>query len=132
MCYNTLVSRPTKYGKETLLKAQRYVTDCRKDNVTPFIEELAFELDINDDTINEWTKKHDEFSATIRRLKMLQRLCIKRGGLEKKMQSNMAIFLLKTNHEEVDTDINVTVTYVDPEPRADEVIAKISNEQQTR
>lgn len=97
-CYNTPVPRPTKYNNGTLLKAQQYVEDCRKENVTPFIEELALELNVNDDTINEWAKKHDEFSATIRRLKMLQRLCIKRGALEKKMQSNVAVFLLKANH----------------------------------
>lgn len=90
--------RPSKYSEETVKIAQKYIEDCWREKTTPFIEELALELDINDDTINEWEKEHEEFSATIRKLKMLQRLHLKRGALEKKYQSNVAIFLLNANH----------------------------------
>ena len=64
----------------------------------PFIEELALILDVNDDSIVEWTKEHEEFSATVKRLKMLQRLHLKKGALEKKLHPSISVFLLKANH----------------------------------
>jgi len=94
-----MMGRPTKYNRDVARQAKKYVEDCYKGNRTPYIEELALELDLNDDTINEWTKKHSDFSATIDRLKILQRLHLKRGALEKKFQSNIATFLLKANHD---------------------------------
>ena len=92
------IGRPTKYGSELQAKAKDYVEACFKESTTPYIEELALLLDVNDDTIVEWSKEHDEFSATIKRLKMLQKLNFKRDAIEKRIQPTMAIFLLKANH----------------------------------
>lgn len=92
------VGRPTKYNAEILKKAQEYVQRCQKEKQTPFVEELALILDVNDDTIVEWTGKHDAFSATVKQLKMLQRMHLKKGALEKRYQPSIAIFLLKVNH----------------------------------
>ena len=94
----TKAGRPTKYSAEALKKAQNYIQKCRKCNRMPFIEELALELGVNDDTLVEWGEKHSEFSATLGHLKLLQRLALKRGALERKLQPNIAIFLLKVNH----------------------------------
>ncbi len=101
MLYNkgmTTLGRPTKYDQTMLRKAQGYVQHCQKMKEMPFIEELALELDLCDDTIVEWSKKHSEFSATVKRLKMLQKLYLKRGALEKRLHPSLAIFLLKANH----------------------------------
>ncbi|MDD5055040.1 MAG: terminase small subunit [Candidatus Peribacteraceae bacterium] len=94
----TRLGRPTKYDHQMLAKAQSYVQHCQKAKEMPFIEELALTLDVNDDTIVEWGKEHDEFSATVRKLKMLQKLHLKKGALEKKLHASIAVFLLKTNH----------------------------------
>jgi hypothetical protein len=90
--------RPTKYNEEMHSKADIYIKLCLNNKRIPYIEELALELDVNDDTLVEWGKDHDEFSATIKRLKMLQKLCFKRDALERKIHPTMAIFLLKANH----------------------------------
>lgn len=81
--------RPSKYSDEMLVKAQKYVKRCQNAQEMPYIEELALLLDVNDDTVVEWTRNNGEFSATIRKLKMLQKLCLKRGALEKKLHTNL-------------------------------------------
>ena len=93
----TNVGRPTKYSPDVLKKAQKYVQECQSEKQMPYIEELALELSVSDDTLVEWSKKYKEFSATLGTLKLLQRLGLKRGALEKKLQSNVAMFLLKSN-----------------------------------
>jgi|GEM_PF-1097868 len=94
----TTVGRPTKYSEITTKKAQEYFDSCRASGTTPFIEELALDLDVHDDTIVEWAKAHGEFSATVRKLKLLQKLSLKKGALSKHLQPTTAIFLLKANH----------------------------------
>jgi hypothetical protein len=123
------VGRPTNYGPGMLQKAQQYIQECKAGHTIPFIEELALELDVNDDTIVEWSKEHEEFSATIRKLKTRQKIELMRGGLSKAMQPNMAIFLLKANHgldekvTESPGDQNITVRFVEPKT-LDQVIAE--------
>lgn len=92
------VGRPTKYNEQVLIKAQSYVLRCENEQQMPFIEELALELGVNEDTVVEWAKIHDEFSAAVKRLKMLQKLYLKKGALEKKLHPSLTIFLLKANH----------------------------------
>jgi hypothetical protein len=117
------VGRPTKYNEERLQEAQGYVAECLQANTIPFIEELALKLDVHDDTLVEWGKEHTEFSATMKKLKMLQKLHLKKGTLEKKLQPTFAIFLLKANHgmneeekEEVEP-MSVTVKFVGVDPK---------------
>ncbi len=111
------IGRPTKYNEEILSKAQSYVLDCQNDQQMPFIEELALTLDVNEDTVVEWTKAHSEFSATVERLRMLQKFYLKKGALEKKLHPTLTIFLLKANHgmneeEKVQNEpLNVIVTH---------------------
>ncbi len=92
------IGRPTKYNDEILNKAKSYVSHCQDKEKIPYIEELALILDINDDTIVEWTKKHKEFSATIDQLKTLQKLRIKDGALTKQLHPSTSMFLLRANH----------------------------------
>jgi hypothetical protein len=90
--------RPTKYSAQMLSGAEKYIRDCSCNCEIPFIEELAFQLGIDDDTLVEWTRKHNEFSAAIKRLKMLQRLRLQKDSLSRKVHPTSAIFLLKANH----------------------------------
>ncbi|MBU2213839.1 hypothetical protein KKC44_06125 [Patescibacteria group bacterium] len=123
------VGRPSKYGNKALKTAQDYVEKCYKGNTIPYIEELALILDINDDTIVKWTKKHDEFNATYRRLRMLQRLRLKQGSLEKKLQPNVGMFLLKANHGSDDDESGkidgFKVEFVRPARTVAEIIAEM-------
>jgi hypothetical protein len=92
------VGRPSKYTEEMLARAQGYFCECKKSGKTPFVEEIALELDVSDDTIVEWSKANEEFSATMRKLKLLQKLRLKQGALYRQYQPTTAIFLLKANH----------------------------------
>ena len=115
--------RPTKYNEDVLVKAQSYVQHCQNATEMPFIEELALSLDINEDTVVEWAKEHDEFSATVKRLKMLQKLHLKKGALEKRLHPSLSIFLLKANHglneeeKEPETSQSIHVHLVGMEPK---------------
>jgi hypothetical protein len=101
--------RPTKYSDEILRKTEEYFQKSygKVDGKfrIPFIEELALELNVDEDTVVEWmNKKNDdsslvypEFSATYRRIFLLQKLRLKQAGLRGKSQS-FIIFLLNSNH----------------------------------
>src|SRR5678809_369422 len=90
------MSRPTKYDKLIVSKAQEYVDSCEdetkqvisgesekfttfKEKVIvklPTIEGLALYLGIHKDTIYEWEKEYDEFSdvTNVLRAKQADRL----------------------------------------------------------
>ena len=120
------MGRPSKYNKKTLKLAENYYKTCEKNDKIPFIQELARVLDVSDDTINEWSKAKIDFSATIEKIKNLQQLLLLQGGLEGKLNSKIAIFLLKANHgfmeEEkrlygsVDDYGPATIIFRDPKP----------------
>ena len=96
---------PTKYNEEMLAKAKDYVKrGMVKENGFASIEELSLILGVNDDTIVEWTKKHEEFSATIKRLKVLQKQRLMSLGLDSTYNTAMSIFLLKANHGMMETE----------------------------
>jgi len=101
--------RPSKYSDEILAKAEDYFLKCygKIDGRprVPFIEELALELGVDEDTIVEWKNKRNndgslkypEFSATYSKIYTLQKLRLKQTGLTGKSQS-FVIFLLSSNH----------------------------------
>lgn len=111
------------YGEEILAKAQSYVQHCQDAKEMPFIEELALLLEIHDDTIVEWSKNNEEFSATVKRLKMLQRLHLKKGALEKRLHPSLSVFLLKANHgmnedqKEAESPVTHCVHFVGIDPK---------------
>lgn len=105
------VGRPTKYNEELQKKADQYVDETSH----PYIEELALKLDINDDTINRWTKvskktkkpKKPLFYATIKKLKMKQLLALKKKSIDKDYATAGAIFQMKANHGMIETTRNI-------------------------
>lgn len=115
------MARPTKLTKEVVDKAIAYYDSKKLAKETPFVEELAiYYLDIDRHTVNDWCNKADDkkylkgvsanqrallqqFSSTIKRLADMQLLFLKIRGLKDKGNA-MAIFLMKANHNMVETN----------------------------
>ncbi len=129
--------RPTKYNDEVLEHAKEYLARFTKmTGKHPYIEELALEMDLDDETVMLWAKakneegglKYPEYSATIKRIKSLQKLRL----LEKSMYQFPAgaIFQLKANHNMMesekkilagDKDEPLQIEIIDERPKLDEV-----------
>ena len=93
--------RPTKYTPDIWPKIREYVSMCGSQQMAlPTIEGLALHLEVNRDTIHEWSKKHPEFSDTIKGILMKQKVQLMNDGMYggKEINQAMAIFLLKVNH----------------------------------
>lgn len=101
--YNKGMGRPTIYRKQCLKIAKNYLLECFTGHKIPFIQELSMRLEINDDTLNEWCKVNEDFSATIKRVKDYQKMRLMDDGLSGKVNTSMAIFLLKANHKLIET-----------------------------
>jgi hypothetical protein len=88
--------RPTKYNAEMIKRTHDFVDSKKEAGMPPFIEGLAYLLDVDCDTIGRWVHKHKRFSGAIKRLKEVQREMLQ----EHIMGNNAAggIFLLKNNH----------------------------------
>lgn len=116
--------RPTEYNKEKLQKAQEFyfsyayaeptteyidskgsvhTVDNPLYTAVPYIEKLALELDVDEDTVANWCKAHEEFFGTIKKIKSLQKLRLYGKSMEK-TSSTGAIFQLKVNHDMVETE----------------------------
>lgn len=98
-----MIGRPTKYTENNVRTVNKYLKKCVAHDMIPYIEDVAIQLDVNDDTINEWSKLYEDFSATIKRVKLLQRKRLMEMGLHGKVNPSMAIFLLKANHDMIET-----------------------------
>lgn len=99
--------RPTKYSEEILSKTNDYYLTCYRDGEIPYIEELSLLLDISDDTINEWTKEKPEFSATIKKIKVLQKLFLMKQSNKRDSFTPGLLFQLKVNHGMIETEKRV-------------------------
>lgn len=100
------LGRPTKYNEEVQAIAERYLEDCAKNKQLPFIEELALLLHVGDATITNWANdknpdgsvKNEEFLATYKEIKTLQKLLLKRNGLKNMYNSKITALLLSSDH----------------------------------
>lgn len=101
------IGRPTKYNAEMIAKVHEFVDMRKKEGVPPFIEGLAYVLDVDTDTIVEWEHKHKAFSVSIKRLKDVQREMLQVHVLGNNAAGG--IFLLKNNHHFTDQQ-NIDVT----------------------
>lgn len=94
--------RPTKYLPDIIYpKIEEYISGCgREQTLLPTVEGLALYLDVNADTLYEWSNKHPAFSETIKKILMQQKTQLMNDGMYggKEVNSTMAIFLLKVNH----------------------------------
>ena len=119
--------RPTKYIPETIFpKVEEYIASCgREQTALPTLEGLALALNVNTDTINEWSKEYPEFSVSLKRIVNKQKEQLMNDGMYggKEVNAAMAIFLLKANHGLKDgtgtTNVQVNVTPILSELKAE-------------
>lgn len=94
--------RPTKYIPEDIYPlVEEYIQMCGKEQMElPTIEGLALKLSVNPDTLYEWRDKYPEFSETLKKILAKQKIQLMNDGMYggKEINSGMAIFLLKANH----------------------------------
>lgn len=108
------VGRPTKYSEAVLVQLDDYLERFPIENTTgelPTMEGFALHIGVNTDTIQEWQKKHPEFSVSIKRLMHIQKHRLVNDGLYggKEVNSTMAIFLLKANHGLIETEKQIHI-----------------------
>lgn len=91
---------------------------------TPFIEELALLLNIDEDTVNNWATKrkkgteqleHSAFFGAYKRIWILQKVQLKRIGLKGRAQ-HFAQFLLSANHGLISSEKKVIAGAGSQEP----------------
>lgn len=121
------IGRPTKYSIKILKKTTQYIDSfLRKEeiidgekvvnpllNQIPYLEELALELNVDEDTINRWRKakyksgkhKYEEFYGAIKKLKTIQKLRLLKATFNKSTATG-SIFQLKVNHKMIETNRN--------------------------
>ncbi len=87
--------RPTKYRPIFVKKVKNYYKKCLKDNIMPFLEDLALLFKVDEETVNNWSKANKDFFGAIAQIKELQKKSLKKMALGNYMG---AIFLLKANH----------------------------------
>lgn len=110
------MARPTKYDPSLIDITKQYIGSCgREATELPTIEGLAQILEVNTDTINEWTKIYPKFSATIKGLAEKQKAQLINDGMYggKEVNSTMAIFLLKANHGMIETEKKILANDID-------------------
>jgi len=130
---------PLKYPDENELvrKANEYLsTTGRSQTSLPTIEGLALYLDLDDDNVNEYSKRYTQFHATIKRLKSKQKNQLIDDGLYggKEINAGMAIFLLKANHGMIETEKRILVGGEDNKPIQIKIVEerKLNGEQRDR
>jgi hypothetical protein len=110
--------RPSKYNEGKLDIATKYVKDCINANHIPYIEELALLCDVDDTTLLNWCdyKENKEFLATIKRLKTLQKFRLMQRVSSPKGNPTGSIFILKANHNMIETEKRILAGEKNAEP----------------
>ena len=101
-----------KYPSDIVEQTRAYIDSCSMEQMEiPTVEGLALLLDVNDDTLVEWAKIHDDFKHVYDRLKMKQKVQLINGGAfgGKDVNGSMFIFLLKANHGMIETEKKMLV-----------------------
>lgn len=114
------IGRPTLYNEEMLQRAEEYIdrfssnvvdkeADATRLEVIPSVAGLSLHLGISRTTIYDWAKDEDKkaFSNTLERLNALQEASLLNGGLQGRLNANIAKLAL-ANHgysDKVQTDI---------------------------
>lgn len=90
-----VTGRPTDYSEEILKQTKQYIDLTTN---LPTIQELAYSLKVNQDTIYEWAKKHKEFSETLDDLRNKQATQLINRGLTGDYNPAIAKLILSANH----------------------------------
>lgn len=94
------MGRPTKYKREFIKEAEKYLDECEDTRKVPFLEEFASRIGVSTDSVKRWTEANEDFCGAIERIKDYQCLALKKLGLK---SPAMLIFLLKANHGMIET-----------------------------
>lgn len=115
-----IMGRPTKLTPYRLRKAQDYLKAKKTSKEMPLVEELAvYELDVDRHTVARWVKKgsdnealkamepkqaklYRDFCSTVKKMATLQLMHLKVRGI-KDGRNAVAIFLMKADHEMIET-----------------------------
>lgn len=79
----------------------KYLATTGKEQMTlPTIEGFSLWLDVDDETLTEWAKRYPTFSATLSRLKKLQKQQLTNDGIYggKEVNATIVKLLLQNNH----------------------------------
>lgn len=104
--------RPTKYNPAFVNELDKYLVTTGKEQTSlPTKQGFALWLDVDDETLNEWAKIHPVFSATLRKLMLLQAKQLIDDGIYGGSEVNATIIklMLQNNHgmrERVDQTTN--------------------------
>ena len=95
------MGRPTKYRKDMCERVNEYLeTVGREQTKMPSLCGFAIFLGVNSDTIQEWGKKHKEFSVSLRKILTFQQNQLIDDGIYggKEVNSTIVKLLLMNNH----------------------------------
>jgi len=98
---------PTDYEPDYCNRVDEYLQSCGKEQTTlPTKEGFAVYLGHDTDSLVEWVKKYPDFSVAIKRIEAAQKIQLMSDGMYggKEVNSTMAIFLLKVNHNMIETE----------------------------
>ena len=98
--------RPTDYRPAHVHKVWDYLKTCgREQTKLAKLVDIAYLLEVNENTITQWAKKYPDFSRAIMAVKQMQKRQLMDdsfyGGRE--INSNIGRFLLNVNHGLVET-----------------------------
>jgi hypothetical protein len=107
--------RPTKYDPIFVAKVEEYLsTTGREQTELPTKEGFAEFIDVDDDTLDNWADEKDkdgnlirpDFFGALKRITSKQKNQLINDGLYggKEVNPGMAIFLLKANHNMIETE----------------------------
>jgi hypothetical protein len=112
--------RPTKYNLEIIKpKIDEYLASCTSENMKlPTNEGLALFLNVNKDTLYEWSKKHPEFSDYLKKIADQQKENLINQGFYggREVNGSLAIFLLKSIHGLKDSPNNQVNVQINVQP----------------
>jgi len=111
--------RPTKYKKNYCQEIIKYfdkepfeIKEGKEVPVNlPTFEKFAVYIDVNYDTLQEWRKKHEEFSESYKKAKNLQKNILIINGLRGNYNSTFAIFTAKNITDMRDIVENKNINY---------------------
>lgn len=123
--FNKNFGRPTKYSDEIVNIAREYLISCEENNETPFIEELALKIGVDDSTLWNWSGKYEEFAQIYNALLTYQKLDLKKKSLKGDYASRIASLLLSSDHNvnlkrktEIEAKVvDEKISNLDPEQR---------------
>lgn len=99
--YTKKPGRPSEYQDNFVNELANYLATTGKEQTSlPTKQGFALWLGVDDETLNEWAKIHPEFSATLRKLMLLQGQQLIDDGIYggKEVNATIVKLLLQNNH----------------------------------